>query len=151
MVPSVIAASAVQINVMINTGFATTVSTGAVAWLNFAFRFMQLPIGIFGVAVATITLPVIARIAAHEDRSEFGPTLGKAMRLAIFLTLPSAVGLYFLAEPIIGLIYERGQFHHYDTLQTAIALQFYAMGLVAIPASRSFLRPFMPSIESGRP
>ncbi len=131
MVPSVIAASAVQINVMINTGFATKVSTGAVAWLNFAFRFMQLPIGIFGVAVATITLPVIARIAAHEDRSEFGPTLGKAMRLAIFLTLPSAVGLYFLAEPIIGLIYERGQFHHYDTLQTAIALQFYAMGLVA--------------------
>lgn len=131
MVPSVIAASAVQINVMVNSSFASMVGKEAVAWLYFAFRLMQLPIGVFGVAVATITLPVISRIAAHEDRSEFGPTLGKAMRLAIFLTLPSAVGLYFLAEPIIGLIYERGQFHHQDTLQTAIALQFYAMGLVA--------------------
>ena len=98
MVPSVIAASAVQINVMVNSGFASFVGKEAVSWLNFAFRLMQLPIGVFGVAVATITLPVVSRIAAHVDRSEFGPTLGKAMRLAVFLTLPSAVGLYFLAR-----------------------------------------------------
>lgn len=131
MVPSVIAASAVQINVAINTVFASFFSTGAISWLSYAFRFMQLPIGVFGVAVATITLPVISRIAAYEDRSDFGPTLGKAMRLAIFLTMPSAVGLYFLAEPIIGIVYERGNFHPQDTMQTAIALQFYSMGLVA--------------------
>jgi len=86
---------------------------------------------VFGVAVATITLPVVSRIAAHSDRSEFGPTLGKAMRLAIFLTLPSAVGLYFLAQPIIGIIYERGEFKHYDTIQTGLALQFYSLGLVS--------------------
>ena len=131
MVPSVIAASAVQINVMVNSGFASFVGKEAVSWLNFAFRLMQLPLGVFGVAVATITLPVISRIAAHADRSEFGPTLGKALRLAIFLTLPSAVGLYFLAEPIIGIIYERGEFRHFDTIQTGLALQFYSLGLVA--------------------
>ncbi len=73
----------------------------------------------------------VSRIAAHADRSEFGPTLGKALRLAIFLTLPSAVGLYFLAEPIIGIIYERGEFRHFDTIQTGLALQFYSLGLVA--------------------
>ena len=131
MVPSVIAASAVQINVMVNSSFASFVGKEAVSWLNFAFRLMQLPIGVFGVAVATITLPVVSRIAAHSDRSEFGPTLGKAMRLAVFLTLPSAVGLFFLAQPIIGIIYERGEFKNYDTLQTGLALQFYSLGLVS--------------------
>jgi putative peptidoglycan lipid II flippase len=131
MVPSVIAASAVQINVMVNSSFASFVGKEAVSWLNFAFRLMQLPIGVFGVAVATITLPVVSRIAVRSDRSEFGPTLGKAMRLAVFLTLPSAVGLFFLAQPIIGVIYERGEFKNIDTLQTGLALQFYSMGLVA--------------------
>ena len=131
MVPSVIAASAVQINVMINTSFATHLGAEAVTWLNSAFRLMQLPLGIFGVAVATITLPVVSRIAAQTDRAEFGPTLGKALRLAAFLTLPSAVGLYFLAQPIISLIYERRAFTATDSLQTGFALQCYALGLVA--------------------
>jgi putative peptidoglycan lipid II flippase len=131
MVPSVIAASAVQINVVVNSSFASFVGKEAVSWLNFAFRLMQLPIGVFGVAVATITLPVVSRIAAHTDRSEFGPTLGRALRLAVFLTLPSAVGLFFLAQPIIGVIYQRGEFTAADTLQTGFALQFYALGLVS--------------------
>ena len=131
MVPSVIAASAVQINVLINSSFASYVGKEAVTWLNSAFRLMQLPIGVFGVAVATITLPVVSRIAAGADTSTFGPTLGKAMRLAVFLTLPAAVGLWFLANPVIGLIYQHGEFHASDTLQTGFALQFYALGLVA--------------------
>ena len=131
MVPSVIAASAVQINVAINTNFASYVGKEAVTWLYCAFRLMQLPIGVFGVAVATITLPVISRIAADADTSQFGPTLGKAMRLAVFLTLPAAVGLWFIAAPVIGLIYEHGKFVANDTMQTGLALQFYAIGLVA--------------------
>ena len=131
MVPSVIAASAVQVNVLINTGFAAHVGADAVTWLNSAFRLMQLPIGVFGVAVATITLPVVSRIAADTDTSLFGPTLGKAMRLAVFLTLPAAVGLWFLAGSIIGLIYEHGKFVATDTRQTGMALQYYALGLVA--------------------
>ncbi len=131
MVPSVIAASAVQVNVLINTSFASTLGPEAVTWLNNAFRLMQLPLGIFGVAVATITLPVVARIAANVDRSAFGPTLGKALRLAAFLTLPSAVGLFFLAHPIISLIYQHHNFVAWDAINCAGALQFYALGLVA--------------------
>jgi putative peptidoglycan lipid II flippase len=92
---------------------------------------MQLPLGIFGVAVATITLPVVSRIAVSKDRTAFGPTLGKALRLAVFFTIPSAVGLYFLGHPVISLIYEHGNFHASDALNSALALQFYAMGLVA--------------------
>lgn len=131
MVPSVIAASAVQVNVLVNTSFASVIGPSAITWLNNAFRLMQLPIGVFGVAVATITLPVVSRIAANADRRAFGPTLGKALRLAIFLTLPSAVGLYFLAHPIISLIYEHGEFLAADSLNTSYALEFYALGLVA--------------------
>jgi putative peptidoglycan lipid II flippase len=130
-IPAIIAASTVQLNVLINTSFASYIGKEAVAWLNNAFRFMQLPIGVFGVAVATITLPVISRIAATHDTSQFGITLGRAMRLAVFLTLPSAVGLWFFAQPIIGLVYEHGKFLASDTQQTALALQFYSLGLVA--------------------
>lgn len=130
-VPAVIAASAVQLNVLVNTGFASYVGKEAVAWLNSAFRIMQFPIGVFGVAVATITLPVISRIATTRDDALFGATLARAMRLAAFLTMPSAVGLCFFANPIISIIYQHWKFHAQDTLQTAYALQFYAPGLVA--------------------
>lgn len=129
--PAVIAASAVQINVLVSSSFASYIGKEAVAWLNSAFRLMQLPIGIFGVAVATITLPVISRIAATKDYTQFGFTLGRAMRLAVFLTMPAAVGLWFFAQPIIRMIYEYGKFHAEDSMQTAFALQFYALGLVA--------------------
>ncbi len=144
MIPSVIAASAVQVNVLVNTSFATYTPGGpsAVTWLNNSFRLMQLPLGIFGVAVATVTLPVVSRIAASGDRGQFGPTLGKALRLAVFLTLPSAVGLYFLAHPIIDVIYQRGGFLPEDSLQTGLALQLYAMGLVAYAGIKVFSPAF---------
>lgn len=129
--PGIIAASAVQINVLISSGFASYLGTEAVTWLNSAFRIMQLPIGVFGVAVATITLPVISRIAATKDSSQFGITLGQAMRFVVFLTLPAAVGFWFFAKPIISLIYEHGKFYARDSAQTALALQCYAIGLVA--------------------
>lgn len=130
MVPAVIAASAVQINVMVNSIFASYLGDGPVSWLSYAFRLMQLPLGVFGVALATVTLPVVSRASALGDMGRFRATLAKAMRLAVFLTLPSAVGLIVLAEPIIALIYQRGKFHDTDSLHTAEALQFYAVGLV---------------------
>ncbi|MFZ4116563.1 MAG: murein biosynthesis integral membrane protein MurJ [Chthoniobacterales bacterium] len=131
MLPAVIAASAVQINVMVNSIFASYLGDGPVSWLSYAFRLMQLPLGVFGVAIATVTLPLVSRIAALGDLTKFRATLARALRLALFLTLPSAVGLMILAQPIIALIYERGKFYPHDTLQTAAALQFYAIGLVS--------------------
>ncbi len=128
--PAVIAASALQVNILINSSFASYMGNEAVTWLNSAFRLMQFPIGVFGVAIATITLPVISRIAATKNQSEFGPTLGYALRLAVFLTMPAAVGLWFFAEPIIKVIYEHGKFNTHDSMQTALALKFYALGLM---------------------
>lgn len=99
-IPAVIAASAVQINVLINSGFASYLGKEAVTWLNSAFRLMQFPLGVLGVAIATITLPVVSRLAATNNHSQFGSTLARAIRLAVFLTMPAAVGLWFLQPPL---------------------------------------------------
>jgi putative peptidoglycan lipid II flippase len=131
MGPAVIAASAVQVNVMINSSFATHCEPGAVTWLSNAFRLMQLPLGLFGVAIGTVTLPLISRTAGTGDMVAFRSTLAHGMRLAFLLTIPSTVGLILLAHPIIGVIFQHGKSRPYDTAQAAAALQFYAVGLAA--------------------
>ena len=112
---------------------------------------MQLPLGVFGVAVATVTLPVLSRVATDGITGNFRSVLGAGNRLVLFLTLPSAVGLFVLAEPIISLLYERGKFTHYETLATAAALKWYAVGLifyacikVVQPAFTAINRRFIP-------
>jgi putative peptidoglycan lipid II flippase len=131
MAPAVIAASAVQVNVLINSGFAASLGNGPVSWLNIAFRLMQLPLGIFGVAIGTVTLPLVSKSAAVGDMDEFRTILARGMRLAFLLTIPSAIGLAMLASPIISVIYQHGRFTAEMTQQTAGALQFYAVGLVS--------------------
>ena len=134
MGPAVIAASAVQVNVLINSGFAASLGNGPVSWLNIAFRLMQLPLGIFGVAIGTVTLPLVSKSAALGNTAEFRATLARGMRLAFLLTVPSAIGLAMLASPIISVIYQHGRFTAEMTRQTAGALQYYAIGLVAYAA-----------------
>jgi putative peptidoglycan lipid II flippase len=131
MGPAVIAASAVQVNVLINSGFAASLGNGPVSWLNIAFRLMQLPLGIFGVAIGTVTLPLVSKSAARGDTAEFRAILARGMRLAFLLTIPSAIGLAMLASPIVSVIYQHGRFTAEMTRQTAGALQFYAIGLVS--------------------
>src|SRR5437763_1897197 len=134
MGPAVIAASAVQVNVLINSGFAASLGNGPVSWLNIAFRLMQLPLGIFGVAIGTVTLPLVAKSAAVGNTNEFRSILASGMRLAFLLTIPSEIGLAMLASPIISVIYQHGRFTAAMTRQTAGALEFYAIGLVAYSA-----------------
>jgi putative peptidoglycan lipid II flippase len=142
MGPAVIAASAVQVNVLINSIFASYLQDGAVSWLNIAFRLMQLPLGIFGVAVATVTLPLVSRSVALGDIAQFRSGLSHAIRLVMLLTIPAAIGLIILADPIIRLIYEHGRFTAFATEQTAAALRFYAIGLVAYSADKILVPAF---------
>jgi putative peptidoglycan lipid II flippase len=136
MGPAMIAASAVQVNVAVNSIFASGMGDGPITWLNIAFRLMQLPLGIFGVAVATVTLPLVSRSAAVGNTSEFRSALAHSVRLVLLLTIPAAIGLVILAEPIIHLIYEHGRFTHTATIQTAAALRFYAIGLAGYSADK---------------
>jgi putative peptidoglycan lipid II flippase len=131
MIPAVIGLSATQINIFINTSFAARCAQGSVSWLNYAFRLMQFPIGIFGVAISIATLPVVSRHASRGDMGALKATYVSSLTMAFVLTIPAAFGLAVLAKPIIRLIFEHGRFLDSDTIHTAEALVYYAVGLFA--------------------
>lgn len=133
MAPAVGGLAAVQINIFVNTMFASS-EPGAVSWLNYAFRFLQLPIGVFGVAIATVSTTRYADAASDGDRSALGAHLHEGLRLVLFLTIPATVGLLVLGEPIIRLIFEHGRFGPFDTQATTAALEMFVIGLCAYAA-----------------
>jgi len=130
MGPGTIGLAATQVNVFVNTVLATSEGTGAVSWLNYAFRLMYLPTGLFGVSIATATVPAVSRHAAREDMASVRSTLGEGLSLMFVMNVPATIGLIVLAHPIIRVIFERRAFLPSDTAATAAALQFYAVGLL---------------------
>ena len=130
MGPGTIGMAATQINVFVNTMLATGEGTGAVSWLEFAFRLMYLPIGLFGVSIATAATPAISRLVAQRDFARIRATLANGIGLMMLLNIPAMAGLIVLANPIVGVIFQRGHFTAVDTANTAAALQLYAIGLV---------------------
>jgi putative peptidoglycan lipid II flippase len=142
MGPSVIAASTTQVNVLINSVFASGLGNGPIFWLAIAFRLMQLPLGLFGVALGTVTLPLLSRLVAAGHLSGFRTELSRGMRLAFLMTLPATVGLIMLAGPIISVLYQHGRFTAYEAEQAAGALRFYAVGLCGYAALKVLVNAF---------
>jgi putative peptidoglycan lipid II flippase len=142
MLPAFLASIAMQINLAVNTSFASRITDpirgadGPVSWLAYALRFVQFPMGIFAVAMASAMLPSVSRSAASRNFNEFRTTLSRSLSVVFFLTLPSSLLLIVLGRAIIGSIYQSGHFQLYDTRQTATALGWYATGLVAFAAAR---------------
>jgi putative peptidoglycan lipid II flippase len=134
MVPGTLGLAAVQINQFVNTVLATGEGTGAVSWLNYAFRLMYLPIGLFGVSIATAAIPTLSGYAADRDAAGMRATISSGLRLMLMLNVPATIGLMALAQPIVAVIFERGAFTPSDTAATAAALMFYAPGLVGYSA-----------------
>jgi putative peptidoglycan lipid II flippase len=142
MGPSVIAASTTQLNVLVNSMFASTLGDGPMSWLSIAFRLMQLPLGLFGVALGTVTLPLLSRLVVAGQRDAFRSELARGMRFAFLLTVPSTIGLMMLAEPIISVLYQHGRFNAWQTAQAAGALRFYAVGLCGYAALKVLVNAF---------
>ncbi len=142
MIPAIIGLSPTQINIFINTNFASSCVEGSVSWLNYAFRLVQLPIGIFGVALAIAAMPVLARHAAKKDINGMKETMVSSLTMVFGLTIPASIGLMILAEPIIHIIFERGAFTAFDTSATANALTLYAIGLFAYSANKILVPVF---------
>ncbi|MGE3191025.1 MAG: murein biosynthesis integral membrane protein MurJ, partial [Vicinamibacterales bacterium] len=130
MGPGTFGLAATQINVFVNTLLATGEGTGAVSWLDYAFRLMYLPIGLFGVSIATAATPAVSRLVAVDDRAGVRSTVASSIGLMLALNVPSTLGLIVLGGPIIGLIFQHGSFGAEDTAATAAALRYYALGLV---------------------
>jgi putative peptidoglycan lipid II flippase len=142
MVPAIIGLSATQINIFINTNFAASCAEGSVSWLNYAFRLVQFPIGVFGVALSIATLPVIAKYAAAKNMAKLKESYTSSLTMVFCLTIPATVGLIVLAEPIIRLIFQHGAFTASDTIKTAEALSFYTIGLFAYAAVKIMVPVF---------
>jgi putative peptidoglycan lipid II flippase len=134
MGPGIAGLAAVQVNLLVNSWLATGLGTGAVSWLDYAFRLMYMPIGLFGISIATAALPRISRYAALNDGAGVRRSVSSGLRMMLMLNVPATAGLVALAAPIVSLIYERGRFTHGDTLATAGALICYAPGLLGYSA-----------------
>jgi len=129
MGPGMLGVAAAQINIFVNTSLATGTPGAAVA-LAFAFRLMYMPVGIFGVAIATAAIPDLARHAADDAHDGMRTTLSWGLRLMLMLSVPATVGLIVLAEPIVTAIYEGGHFTRDEVSMMTEALMFYAPGIV---------------------
>jgi len=140
--PVAFALAAVQITVLVNTLLASLLPAGSVSYLYYADRVMEFPLGVFGTAIATAALPGMSAQAARRDHQALSATLGFALRLGAFISVPAAVGLIALAGPIVALLFQRGEFSASDVVFTAQALVGYAVGLPAFSATRVVAQAF---------
>ncbi len=142
MAPAALGVASVQINVFVSTVLASLLPSGSVSYLNYSFRVMHLPLGVFGVAIATTTLPVLSVLAARREYKNLIDTCSSSVKLVFFLTIPCAVFLALASKPIISLLYQHGRFSFLDTVNTSQALIFYCVGLFAYASSRVLVPAF---------
>ncbi len=154
MAPATVGLAAVQVNIFVSSRFASH-APGAVSWLDYAFRLLYLPIGLFGVALGTIATAGLARRAAEGDMEGLRNTLRQSLSMLAYLTVPATVGIMVLGVPVVRLLYERGRFTPADTQATAAALFLYSFGLVGYtgvkvlaPAFYALGKPRVPLLAS---
>lgn len=129
--PALLGVAAVQINILVGTILATLLPAGAVSYLYFADRIVQLPLALFGIAMGTALLPALSEHLANQRGEEARDDLRKGLAWLTWITLPTVIGIWVLAEPIIATLFEHGEFTHQATIATAQALQAYGVGLIA--------------------
>ncbi len=130
MLPAIFGSSVAQVNVLLGGIIASLLGVGKISLLYFSDRLMEFPLGLFGIALATVTLPTLSRQHANESRREFSDTVDWSMKLVLLIAVPAAIGLIVLAEPLVATIFYGGEFTVFDVRMTALALQAFALGLV---------------------
>jgi putative peptidoglycan lipid II flippase len=130
MLPAIFGSSVAQLNVLVGGIIASLLGVGKISLLYYSDRLMEFPLGLFGIALATVTLPYLSRQYANESHDEFSATLDWSMKLVLLIAVPAAVGLIVLAEPLVATIFYGGVFSDNDVEMTALALQAFAVGLV---------------------
>ena len=130
MLPAIFGSSVAQINVLLGGIIASMLGVGKISLLYYSDRLMEFPLGLFGIALATVTLPYLSRQHANASREEFSATVDWSMKLVLLVAVPSAIGLIVLADPLVATIFYGGEFTLFDVRMTALALQAFALGLV---------------------
>lgn len=138
MVPALFGVSVSQINLLLDTVIASLLVSGSVSWLYFSERLMDLPLGIFAVAIATVVLPSLSRRHAERSAHEFAALLDWALRLILLIAIPASLALVLLAQPMIITLFQNDNFDVNDVIQVTASLQAYTVGLVAFMAIKIF-------------
>jgi putative peptidoglycan lipid II flippase len=141
MLPAIFGSSVAQINVLLGGIIASLLGVGKISLLYFSDRLMEFPLGLFGIALATVTLPTLSRQAANSSMQEFSNTVDWSMKLVILIAVPAAIGLVLLAEPLVATIFFGGEFTRFDVEMTALSLQAFALGLIGF----SFVKILAPA------
>lgn len=131
MVPGAVGAGVVQINLLIDIVIASTLPTGAVSYLYYADRVNQLPLGVVGIAIGTALLPLLSRQLREGNAAEARNSMNRGIEVALLLTVPGAAALLVISQPVITVLFERGEFDAPIAAATAQALMAYAVGLPA--------------------
>jgi putative peptidoglycan lipid II flippase len=131
MVPALFGVSVSQINLLLDTILASFLQTGSVSWLYYSDRLAELPLGIFGIAIATVILPSLSRQHASQSKQEFSNTIDWALRIVILMGVPAALALILLAEPLVTALFYYGELTQNDVFMSAMSLRAYALGLLA--------------------
>jgi putative peptidoglycan lipid II flippase len=130
MLPAIFGSSVVQINLLFDTLIASFLVTGSVSWLYYSDRLVEFPLGVFGIALATVILPALSRQHASGSAEDYTRTMDWALRLVVLIGLPSALGLLLLAAPLLTTIFLYGEFGQHDVSMAAVSLMAYASGLL---------------------
>ncbi|MCH2190983.1 MAG: murein biosynthesis integral membrane protein MurJ [Gammaproteobacteria bacterium] len=129
MLPAVFSVSVAQVNMFVNTVLASFLVTGSVSWLYYSDRLMEFPVGVFGIALATVVLPSLSKEHASGSPEHFSKMLDWALRWVIVISLPATFALYVLAVPLLTTIFQYNAFTINDVLMSGMALQAFAMGV----------------------
>lgn len=131
MIPAIIGSSVAQINLLLDTVIASFLITGSVTWLYYSDRLLEFPLGVLGIAIATVILPTLSQQHARASADHFNQTLNWALRLVTLITIPACIGLFILAGPILASLFEYGKFSANDTYFASLSLMAYMLGLPA--------------------
>ena len=132
MIPAIFGSSVAQINLLLDTIIASFLVTGSVTWLYYSDRLLEFPLGVLGIAIATVILPTLSQQHAKESTEQFNQTLNWALRLVTLITIPACVGLFIMAGPILSSLFEYGKFTASDTHLSSLSLMAYMLGLPAL-------------------
>jgi len=132
MIPAIFGSSVAQINLLLDTVIASFLVTGSITWLYYSDRLLEFPLGVLGIAIATVILPTLSQQHARESTEQFNQTLNWALRLVTLITIPACVGLFIMAAPILSSLFEYGKFTASDTYFASLSLMAYMLGLPAM-------------------
>lgn len=151
VLPRTLGIAAVQFNFLVNVILASTLPEGSLAALNYAFLLILLPIGVIAQSIATVLFPMFSRLYHAEDMTGLHRAFSTGFRVTLFLTIPASIGLMLLPKPIIEILFQRGAFTAESTQMTALALQFFALGLFAHAGLETITRAFYAMHDTATP